>query len=211
MPACGPRKHAVVTAMEELLPKCRDRQTENRWRGTRHRKRNNKISLRSHNIMTTPVRTVPSYISDDESDANVAACPQCEQHGWIGTYCSRCEDQGMTHSVPIAVRLADGGQRDSWKMRLAGRLRRLTRVGRAGSELPPVGQACLILHGVEGRDLGQQAVVTAQTKARVRVAYQERNGRRGEKLKHPNSLVLLEDGLEIAQDEQGFVWVQREG
>jgi hypothetical protein len=143
--------------------------------------------------MTTPVRTVPSYISDDESDANVAACPQCEQHGWIGTYCSRCEDQGMTHSVPIAVRLADGGQRDSWKVRLAGRLRRLTRVGRAGSELPPVGQACLILHGVEG------------------VAYQERNGRRGEKLKHPNSLVLLEDGLEIAQDEQGFVWVQREG
>jgi hypothetical protein len=72
-----------------------------------------------------------------------------------------------------------------------------------------VGQVCLILHGVEGRDLGQQAVVTARTKARVRVAYRERNGRQGEKLKHPNSLVLLEDGLEMSQDERGFVWIKQ--
>jgi hypothetical protein len=171
-------------------------------------KKTTKCPRRSHN-MTTPVTIVASYISDDESDANYAACPQCEQHGWIGTYCSRCEDQGMTHSVPIATRLA-GGQRENWRTRLAGRLRLLTRVGRAGSELPRVGQVCLVLHGAEGRDLGQQAVVIAQTRARVRIAYRERDGRRGEKLKHPNSLVLLEDGLEIAQDEQGFVWVKQE-
>jgi hypothetical protein len=69
---------------------------------------------------------------------------------------------------------------------------------------------CSILHGVEGQDLGQQAVVTSQTNARVRVAYRERNGRQGEKLKHPNSLVLLEDGLAISQDKQGFVWIKRE-
>jgi hypothetical protein len=81
----------------------------------------------------------------------------------------------MTHSVPIATRLA-GGQRESWRTRLAGRLRLLTRVGRAGSELPRVGQVCLVLHGVEGRDLGQQAVVIAQTRARVRIAYRKRDG-----------------------------------
>jgi hypothetical protein len=152
--------------------------------------------------MTTPVTITTSYISDDESDANYAACPQCEQHGWIGTYCSRCEDQGMTYSVPIAVRRA-GKQRyeprASWGARMVSRLRNLTRVGKAGSELPQVGQVCLVLHGIEGRDLGQQAVVTSHTR-----------GRQVEKLKHPNALVLLEDGLGMAQDERGFVWVKRE-
>ncbi len=104
-------------------------------------------SRRGHN-MTTPVTITTSYISDDESDANYAACPQCEQHGWIGTYCSRCEDQGMTYSVPIAVRRA-GKQRNepraSWRARMVSRLRNLTRVGKAGSELPQVGQVCLVL------------------------------------------------------------------
>jgi hypothetical protein len=169
-------------------------------------------SRRGHN-MTTPVTITTSYISDDESDANYAACPQCEQHGWIGTYCSRCEDQGMTYSVPIAVRRA-GKQRyeprASWGARMVARLRNLTRVGKAGSELPQVGQVCLVLHGIEGRDLGQQAVVTSHTRARVRIAYRDQDGRQVEKLKHPNALVLLEDGLGMAQDERGFVWVKRE-
>ena len=163
--------------------------------------------------MTTPVTITTSYISDDESYANYAACPQCEQHGWIGTYCSRCEDQGMTYSVPIAV-IRAGKQRyeprASWGARMVSRLRNLTRVGKAGSELPQVGQVCLVLHGIEGRDLGQQAVVTSHTRARVQIAYRDQDGRQVEKLKHPNLLVLLEDGLGMAQDEQGFVWVRRE-
>ena len=159
--------------------------------------------------MTTPVALTTSYISDHESDADVAACPQCEHHGWIGTYCSHCEDQGMTYSVPISTRRTTGRHR-SWRARFAKNVLRLARVGRAGSELPHIGQVCLILHGVEGRDQGQQAVVTAQTKARVWVAYRERNGRQGEKLKHPNSLVLLEEGLGISQDKRGFVWIKRE-
>jgi hypothetical protein len=159
--------------------------------------------------MTTPVVTTASYISDDDTEANIAQCPQCSQQGWVGTYCSRCEDQGMTFSVPL-TRRRDGNTAGSWRTRVTARVLRMTRIGKAGNELPAMGQVCLILRGVEGRDLGQQAVVTARTRARVRVAYQEQNGRQGSKLKHPSSLILLENGLEMAQDEQGFVWVKRE-
>jgi hypothetical protein len=114
--------------------------------------------------MTTPVAIATRYVSDNESEANHAACPQREQHGWIGTYCSRWEDQGMTYSVPLTTRHADG-RRHSWRHRLAMRLYRLVQVGRAGCKLSQVGQVCLILCGVEGQDLGQQAVVTSQTSA----------------------------------------------
>ncbi len=140
--------------------------------------------------MTAHVTLTPSQIAGDEGEAADAAWPEWEQSGWIGTYCSRCEDQGMTYSVPIAVRRA-GKQRyeprASWGARMVSRLRNLTRVGKAGSELPQVGQVCLVLHGIEGRDLGQQAVVTSHTRARVRIAYQDQDGRQLEKLKHPNS------------------------
>ncbi len=194
--------------MELQLPKCQIWPTEKPL--ARHAPSEEKRAVCAHGShnMTTPASLTTTYISDDDSDANIAACPQCERHGWIGTYCSRCEDQGMTYTVPIPTR-RPSEQRLSWRSRLAQNVLRLARVGRAGSELPPVGQVCLILHGVEGRDLGQQAVVTAQTKARVRVAYRKRNGRQGEKLKHPNSLVLLEDGLEMSQDERGFVWIKQ--
>jgi hypothetical protein len=161
-----------------------------------------------HN-MTTPVSTTTSYISDDDSDANIAACPQCDQHGWVGTYCLRCEDQGMTHSVPIGRQPKNERQR-GWRTRMTTRLRRLARVGKAGSELPQIGQPCLILRGVEGKDLGQQAIITTQTKARVEVSFRAQSGRQMTKLKHPSSLILLEDGLEVVQDERGFVWIKRE-
>jgi hypothetical protein len=83
-------------------------------------------------------------------------------------------------------------------------------VGKAGSELPQIGQPCLILRGVEGKDLGQQAIITTQTKARVEVSFRAQSGRQMTKLKHPSSLILLEDGLEVVQDERGFVWIKRE-
>jgi hypothetical protein len=90
------------------------------------------------------------------------------------------------------------------------RLQQLSRVDKAGSELPQIGQPCLILRGVEGKDLGQQAIITTQTKARVEVSFRAQSGRQVTKLKHPSSLILLEDGLEVVQDERGFVWIKRE-
>jgi hypothetical protein len=149
-----------------------------------------------------------AQISDDETEAEWAECPQCEHEGWMGTYCPQCEDQGMIHSVsgPVNRSKKTG---DRWTSRLARGLRQLTRSQRAGNELPPVGQECLILRGVDGHDLGQAAIITQQTRARVRVTYVDSNGRPASKLKVPSSLMLLEDGLTVARDEHGFVWIRR--
>jgi hypothetical protein len=115
----------------------------------------------------------------------------------------------MTYSIPL-VRGREEETTGNWRARLTARVRRMVRIGKAGNELPRKGQVCLVLRGVEGRDLGQQAVVTEQTKSRVRIAYREQDGRHGSKLKNPGSLVLLENGLEMSRDEHGFVWVKRE-
>jgi hypothetical protein len=117
--------------------------------------------------MRTWSAEIGAHISDDETEAEWAECPQCEHQGWMGTYCPQWEDQGMTHSVagPTNHRKENGNR---WPVRLASALRQLTRSRKAaGSQLPPIGQGCLILRGVEGHDLGQAAVIVSQTKVRV--------------------------------------------
>ena len=149
-----------------------------------------------------------AQVSEDETEAEWAECSQCAHQGWMGTYCPQCEDQRMTHSIP-GPRKRIRGANGKWKERLARGLQRLTRSRKAGNELPSVGQGCLVLRGVEGHDLGQPAIVTMQTKARVRILYIGADGRPASKLKQPSSLILVEDGLEMVQDEHGFVWVKR--
>jgi hypothetical protein len=100
--------------------------------------------------------------------------------------------------------------RQGWAARLRANILQLSRVGKAGNVLPAVGLCCLILKGVEQQDVGQEAVVTKRTKAMVRVTYLERDGRQASKMKHPGSLVLLEDGLHVTQDHNGFVWIKRD-
>jgi hypothetical protein len=100
---------------------------------------------------------------------------------------------------------------------MAASVRRLVRVGKAGNELPEIGQTCLVLCGDETKDVGQEAVMTQQRQevvvtkhatARVHITYPDRNGRQATRLKHPASLVLLEDGLHLLQDARGFVWIK---
>jgi hypothetical protein len=82
------------------------------------------------------------------------------------------------------------------------------RVGKAGNNLPERGQQCLVLRGEEKKDLGQEAVVTKLTAARVHIAYRDANGQQATRVKHPASLVLLDDGLHVVQDPMGFVWIK---
>jgi hypothetical protein len=84
----------------------------------------------------------------------------------------------------------------------------LVRVGKAGNELPEVGQVCLVLRGDKRTDVGQECVVTKQSVAQVWVLFRDKNGCQATKLKHPASLVLLEEGLHVVQDAQGCVWVK---
>jgi hypothetical protein len=83
-------------------------------------------------------------------------------------------------------------------------------VGKAGNELPDVGQVCLILRGDEKKDVGQECVVTKKSAARVLVSFRDKNSRQATKLKHPASLILLKDGLHLMQDARGCIWVKRE-
>jgi hypothetical protein len=88
---------------------------------------------------------------------------------------------------------------------------RLARTGRNGTKRPPVGRVCLVLKGDAEVDVGKMVVVVRQTKCMVAVVWKdEGSGDTREKLKHPESLIQLEDGLVLEQDTDGMLWVVRE-
>ncbi len=87
-------------------------------------------------------------------------------------------------------------------------VQRLVRVNRLGKELPEVGQGCFVMRGDDKKDLGQEAVVTKQTASQVHITFRDGNRRQATRVKHPGSLVLLEDGLHVSQDASGFIWVK---
>jgi hypothetical protein len=90
------------------------------------------------------------------------------------------------------------------------RIRELTQTGRNGARLPPVGRFCLILKGDVDNDVGRMALVTCQTKSMVSVTWKEEiTGATKEKLKHPQSLIQLEEGLAVEQDSFGVLWIVR--
>jgi hypothetical protein len=84
----------------------------------------------------------------------------------------------------------------------------LTRTGVNGNKRPPVGRMCLILKGNAEQDVGQMGVVVRQTRSMVAVVWKDEvTGRTHEKLKQPESLVQLEDGLKVIQDADGMLWI----
>jgi hypothetical protein len=94
----------------------------------------------------------------------------------------------------------------NWLMRIPW----LTSTGVNGKRRPPVGRLCLILKGDAEKDLGRMCVVSRQTKCMVSVVWKEEtSGRTHEKLKHPESLIQLEDGLRVVQDADGMLWIVR--
>jgi hypothetical protein len=154
-----------------------------------------------------------NLISDNEEEAadHRGQCSNCLHRGVAGTRCPVCEEAGFVHESSTQRPEEPGRLPElSARERVTARIRRLLRVGRAGNELPAVGQACLILRGDARSDLGQECVVTKQALSRVHISYRGANGRQATKIKHPGSLVLLEDGLRVMQDQRGFVWVRRE-
>jgi hypothetical protein len=167
--------------------------------------------------MTRWASTTP--VSDDEESGEReewGECSNCLHRGLVGTQCPMCEETGFIHESRVErqrwqdrldqEQLASG----TWRQRVNWRIRQLVRVGRAGSQLPLVGQGCLVLRGDEQKDLGQEAVITKRTAARIQISYRDSTGRQATRLKHPSSLILLEDGLHVSQDANGSVWIKRE-
>jgi hypothetical protein len=152
-----------------------------------------------------------TYVSEEddseETEGRFGVCPQCSHLGWMTTLCPVCDDRGMLHAGRSVARKGEN-VKQGWGAQLRASILRLTRIKKAGNELPSVGQCCLIVKGTERQDVGQEAVVTKQTKAMVRVTYADKNGRQVSKMKHPGSLILLGDGVHVMQDDDGFVWVR---
>ena len=83
-------------------------------------------------------------------------------------------------------------------------------MGRPANELPGVGQMCLVVKGKAGDDEGQAAIVCRQTASRVEVKYLGPGGNAYKmKLKAPSSLILLEDGLAVKEEDDGSIWIKR--
>jgi hypothetical protein len=77
--------------------------------------------------------------------------------------------------------------------------------------MPEVGAQCIVVVGNARQDLGQMAQVTQRKTKMVEIQYRgTKNRRLDHKMKHPSSLIMLEDGLTVTQDEHGTVWVCRE-
>ena len=90
------------------------------------------------------------------------------------------------------------------------RIQKLPWMGPRGNVLPRVGQQCLVMVGDSGRDIGQVGQVTGVKAVMMEIAY--RHGPSGQvrrKHKRPSSVILLEDGLELAQNLDGTVWVRQ--
>jgi hypothetical protein len=150
-----------------------------------------------------PQNGVPVSDDDEDAEEQMRECPYCQHRGVEGTLCPICEGTGFLHeSSDNQRRRTSQGHAagENSRARMITRLRRLMRVRKAGNELPMVGQACLVLRGEERKDLGQECVITKRTASRVHVSFRTSDGRQATRVKHPASLVLLEDGLHVLQD-----------
>jgi hypothetical protein len=68
-------------------------------------------------------------------------------------------------------------------------------------ETPPVGRFCLILKGDANKDMGRMGIVSRQTKCMVAILWKDgKSEKTQERLKQPEPLVQLEDGLIVEQD-----------
>jgi hypothetical protein len=108
-----------------------------------------------------PQNGVPVSDDDDEAVEARGECPSCLHPGIVGTLCPVCEDTGFMHE--------SRGRHRRWtnhrvqtaapnsQERMITRLRQLLHVGKAGNELPDVGQSCLVCVGKSARIWGRSA------------------------------------------------------
>ena len=140
---------------------------DSRWRGTRLRAQGR---LSAHKMMrwASGNRATVSNDEDNGEWDDIGQCPNCDHQGITGTRCPGCEDTGFIHESigvrrvwPSRIRAVTR----KVKERVTTNIWRLVRVGKAGNELPEVGQVCLVLRGDERKDLGQECVVVKQSAA----------------------------------------------
>jgi hypothetical protein len=113
----------------------------------------------------------------------------------------------------IPARLREEDPRHHYRSRnWLTRFRRVSQTGRNANRRPPVGRCCLVLRGDVDQDVGKMVMVVRQTGSMVTVRWKnELTGEpSSEKMKRPESLIQLEEGLVVAQDAHGMLWIQHE-
>jgi hypothetical protein len=128
---------------------------------------------------------------------------------WVSDEESICEGEPLphkkgNHSLRTKV---FGHVLQSWQKRALS----LSRVGARGNKRPPIGQMCLVMTGKVSRDQGQVGLVARHTPCMVEVLVSPENGAQPVSyMKKPSSLIMLEAGLVLVQDDDGIVWIRRE-
>ncbi len=91
-----------------------------------------------------------------------------------------------------------------WRQVLSALPRMLVR----SEKQPTIGQQCLVLKGKPGYNEGQVALVTQRKQCLVEIAFLRPNWKLQTKLKRPGTLIMLEKGIKVVQDNNGVMKVQ---
>jgi hypothetical protein len=124
--------------------------------------------------------------------------PQTESTAWYGD-----------ERVPLEAKSSEWAKRTVFGTQIKEKARRLFQARPRGNKQPKLGQMCLVMKGEAGGDEGQMALVSERTPAMVRVTYVcNKHGLTKTKLKHPSSLVMLDPGVTLVQDNDGTMWIR---
>lgn len=127
------------------------------------------------------------FVSDEESDAESET------------------NKVPRHQDKRLPRLGEPTSTCHWQERVTG----LLHVGARSNSQPPVGQVCLLMTGKANEDIGQVGVVVRQAPTMVEVAIQAPSGACVIScMKRPSSLIYLEAGLYMVQEDDGSVWIR---
>ena len=124
--------------------------------------------------------------------------PQTESTAWYGD-----------ERVPLEAKSLEWAKRTVFGTQIKEKARRLFQARPRGNKQPKLGQMCLVMKGEAGGDEGQMALVSERTPAMVRVTYVcNKHGLTKTKLKRPSSLVMLDPGVTLVQDNDGTMWIR---
>jgi hypothetical protein len=142
--------------------------------------------------------------SDDEEEPEGGRCPECGLDGKRKEKCAECGN--TTIQVPQRGETEKrGSSRDKERRQWA----RITRNRPGTAAMPEVGQTCVIMKGEHGREWAKMGLVVGTTAQRCWVGFRNsKTWQKEKRLKAPESLLYLEDGLEMVNDVEGRLWIK---
>ncbi len=130
--------------------------------------------------------------------------PHPENETWYAD-----ENSGQGSQVPLETKSTEWSKRTIFGSRIKEIAQRLFLARPRGNKRPKLGQMCLVMKGETGCDEGQMVIVSERTTAMVRVTYvRNKHGLTKTKLKRPSSLIMLDPGVTLIQENDGTMWIR---